>query len=160
MPSSRPPDSSGEPSSTAERRRAQRAPIELRVEYRRLNSFFADYTRNISKGGTFIATPTPLPIGTEFRFRLTVPRLPEPIELRGAVAWTVTPEQATEAQPAGMGIRFRYADDAERARIHGAVEQLMIDSLGPALYRRLLVEAAAPPTGDDDDGSPARRQKP
>jgi type IV pilus assembly protein PilZ len=50
-----------------------RAPIELKVEYKRINSFFADYTRNISKGGTFIKTTKPLAIGTtsssNFRFR-------------------------------------------------------------------------------------------
>ena len=37
-----------------ERRDNQRHAIELKVEYKRLNSFFADYTKNISKGGTFI----------------------------------------------------------------------------------------------------------
>src|SRR6516164_2182390 len=45
-----------------------RAPIELKVDYKKLNSFFADYTRNISKGGTFIKTRKPLPVGTRFLF--------------------------------------------------------------------------------------------
>ena len=30
--------------------------IELTVEYKRMNAFFADYTKNISRGGTFIRT--------------------------------------------------------------------------------------------------------
>ena len=33
-----------------ENREHGRAPIELKVDYKKLNSFFADYTRNISKG--------------------------------------------------------------------------------------------------------------
>jgi hypothetical protein len=49
-----------------DRRREQRAPIELKVEYKRLNTFFYDYTKNISKGGTFIKTDKPLDIGTVF----------------------------------------------------------------------------------------------
>ena len=47
-----------------DRREAPRQPIELKVEYKRLNTFFADYTKNISKGGTFIKTNRPLPVGT------------------------------------------------------------------------------------------------
>jgi hypothetical protein len=34
-----------------ERRAETRRPIELKVEYKRLNTFFADYTKNISRGG-------------------------------------------------------------------------------------------------------------
>jgi len=34
-----------------DRRREARAPIELKVEYKRLNTFFYDYTKNISRGG-------------------------------------------------------------------------------------------------------------
>ena len=91
----------------SERRGGDRAPIELKVEYRRLNAFFADYTKNISRGGTFIATSRPLPIGTEFIFRLTVPTLEEAISLRGRVRWIIE-----EGDPAG-----RVADaPSDRAR--------------------------------------------
>lgn len=139
-PSTRPPG--------PERRRDTRAPIELKVEYKRLNSFFADYTRNISRDGTFIATGKPLPIGTEFMFKLTIPSLPEPLALRGQVAWIVKENEATEEQPAGMGIRFKYVDDAERASVHDAVQKLMIESLGEHVARRLLENRE----GDDDKG--------
>ena len=47
-----------------------RAPIELKVDYKKLNTFIADYTKNISKGGTFIKTDRPLKVGTEFVFKL------------------------------------------------------------------------------------------
>ena len=66
----------------AEGRREPRAPIELKVDYKKLNSFFADYTKNISKGGTFIKTKRTLPIGTRFLFKLTVPGRESPFELR------------------------------------------------------------------------------
>ncbi len=48
-------------------------PIELRVEYKKLNTFFADYTKNICKGGTFIRTKKPLDVGTIFLFQLCGP---------------------------------------------------------------------------------------
>lgn len=115
-----------------------RAPIELKVEYKRLNSFFADYTRNISKGGTFIRTDKPLPIGTEFRFVLAVPKLQAPLELRGKVQWIVRPTDAGGDAEPGMGIGFIYESEADRARVEAIVEDLMIESLGPVLHEKLL----------------------
>ena len=143
MPPSSPPSAENPESkeSGSDRRREQRAPIELKVEYKRINSFFADFTKNISKGGTFIATSKPLPIGTVFLFKLTVPGLEAPLQLNGKVAWLVTAEAATTEQPAGMGIRFQYRDDAERAAVHDEVEKLMALSLGPFLSRKLLSES-------------------
>jgi type IV pilus assembly protein PilZ len=128
----------GEHSSESDRRKDPRAPIELRVEYKRLNSFFADYTKNISKGGTFICTDRPLPIGTEFLFKLVVPTLDKPLTIKGRVHWIVTLETATEEQPPGMGIGFIYESEAERKLIEHEVEELMIKSLGQVLYRKLL----------------------
>jgi type IV pilus assembly protein PilZ len=122
----------------SERRIATRAAIVLNVEYKRVNTFFADYTRNISKGGTFIRTDRPLQIGTEFVFALTIRNVPEPLKLRGRVKWVVTPEEATAEQPAGMGIEFLYATDEERRTTESIVEKLMAQELGETLANRLL----------------------
>ena len=89
-----------------EKRGENRAPITLRVEYKRINTFFADYTKNISKGGTFIKTKKPLPIGTRFLFKLTVSRRDAAFELLGEVVWS-----KAESDEPGMGIRFIYQDD-------------------------------------------------
>src|ERR1700760_647657 len=99
---------------TDERRASERHAITLRVDYKRPNTFFADYTKNISKGGTFIRTSKPLDVGTEFVFVLSVPSHNKQLELKGEVVWVVTEEKATPDSPAGMGIKFRYADDSER----------------------------------------------
>jgi len=120
-----------------ERRRNLRAPIELKVEYKRLNTFFADYTKNISRGGTFIGTDKPLPVGTEFVFALGVPNMPEPLRLRGKVIWTTPLEDATKGNPAGMGIEFQY-DTGEREEKEAAVERLMTAELGDYLATKLL----------------------
>jgi type IV pilus assembly protein PilZ len=121
-----------------DRRSAQRAAIELSVEYKRLNTFFADYTRNISKGGTFIRTERPLAIGTEFVFALSIRNLTEPLRLRGRVKWVVTSAEATESSPPGMGIEFQYTSEAERAATEAVVEQLMMSELGETLASKLL----------------------
>src|SRR5690349_19491033 len=82
--------------SGADRRRFPRHAITLRVDYKRMNTFFADYAKNISKGGTFIRTNKPLDAGTEFVFVLSIPGQPDQLQLLGQVMWTVTEERATE----------------------------------------------------------------
>jgi type IV pilus assembly protein PilZ len=119
-------------------RKHPRAPIELKVDYKKLNSFFADYTKNISKGGTFIKTEKPLQIGTRFLFKLTIPRREPPFELLGEVVWS-----KTEPPDPGMGIRFIYADDSQRLDFESIVEKLMEESLGPELTQKLLNKPAA-----------------
>jgi type IV pilus assembly protein PilZ len=113
-----------------------RAPIELKVDYKKLNSFFADYTKNISKGGTFIKTKKTLPIGTRFLFRLTVPGRPRAFELNGEVV-----HASGMGDDPGMGIRFVWGDERDRDAFEGAVEKLMQDSLGPLVAGRLLRRA-------------------
>src|SRR4051812_6861140 len=126
-----------------DRRDSLRVPIELKVEYKKLNTFFADYTKNICKGGTFIRTKKPLEIGTIFVFRLTVPKLKEAIAIRGEVKWVKregepSPPGVAEVHEPGMGIRFIYETPGERAGLEGAVEKMMIDSLGQLLYSKLM----------------------
>ena len=116
-----------------ENREHGRAPIELKVDYKKLNSFFADYTKNISKGGTFIKTKKTLPVGTRFLFRLTVPGRGKPFELNGEVVHA----SATGDEP-GMGIRFVWDDDGDRVAFESVVEALMADSLGSLVANRLL----------------------
>lgn len=151
-----------------ERRGEDRAPITLRVDYKRLNTFFADYTKNISKGGTFIRTTRPLAIGTEFMFVLTVPATPATkeastdergaarggksaanpegssppeavqLELKGVVKWVVSEGDATADQPPGMGIQFLFANEGERKQVEDLVAGMMRSTLGRMLAAKLL----------------------
>ena len=127
-----------EPSS--ERRSTTRRPIELKVEYKRLNTFFADYTKNISRGGTFIKTARPLPIGTEFLFKLFIPGRDEPLTIHGEVQRIVTNEDVDgDGTPdQGMAIKFVYRQGDSQPEIARTVEAIMSHSLGPRLYSRLM----------------------
>lgn len=142
-----------------ERRMEDRAPITLRVDYKRLNTFFADYTKNISKGGTFIRTTRPLEVGTEFKFVLSMPALRSSdaksseaqgsesqgpakesteLALQGVVKWVVTEGEATKDKPAGMGIKFIFTNDGDRKQVEDLVSGMMREALGDALTQKLL----------------------
>jgi type IV pilus assembly protein PilZ len=123
----------------ADLRQSPRKPLEVRVDYEQMNSFFADYTKDISKGGSFIKTERPLPIGTRCRFSFSLPALSEPLILIGEVAW-ILPVEAAQArnEDPGMGVRFLFADDEAREDFEALMEKMMSDALGPAVARHLL----------------------
>ena len=121
-------------------RKATRIPIELRVEYKKMNTFFSDYTKNISKGGTFIKTDKPLKVGTEFLFKLQLPSMNEPIDIRGQVVW-VNAEgalQRPEIPDKGMGIRFIWDTPSARQHFEDMVGKMMRESLGDLLFDKLV----------------------
>ncbi len=132
-----------------------RAPVVLRVEYTRINSFIADYTKNISRGGTFIHTVKPLPVGSEFIFVFIMPGGPRgssrtdsvdessegrgpPTNRRLAMRGTVRWVKSAPDEEAGMGIEFVFADEAERESVRAFVETVMLEALGPVLAESLL----------------------
>ena len=120
-----------------ERRSDERRPIELKVEYKRVNTFFADYTKNISRGGTFIKTTKPLPIGTEFLFKLFVPGRDVELTIHGEVQRIVDSSRPELGEP-GMAIKFVYRAGDPQAEIARVVEGMMTESLGPRLCAKLI----------------------
>ncbi|HEY7374807.1 MAG TPA: PilZ domain-containing protein [Polyangia bacterium] len=61
-------------------------------------------TRNISLGGLYLVSATPLPIGTTVQLRFQLPTQPEPVEVAGDVRWVVKQGAGDQS---GIGIRFQ-----------------------------------------------------
>ena len=120
-------------------RQSARAPLRLRVGYERMNAFFSDYTKNLSKGGTFIKTARPLPVGSRCRFAFTIPALSEPLFIEGEVSWARTGEEAARrGEDAGMGVKFVFEDAAAKRKLEEQIEKLMEESLGAGIAQGLL----------------------
>ena len=62
-------------------------------------------TMNISLGGLYLESASPLPIGTTVQLRFQLPTQPEPVEVAGDVRWVVKKEGL--ADQSGIGIRFQ-----------------------------------------------------
>jgi type IV pilus assembly protein PilZ len=156
MSTARPRGPSGPSGPKDDNRGDARAPVVLRVEYKRINSFIADYTKNISRGGTFIRTERPHALEHEFIFMFVIPtlsvlppktraseELPPPsnattglrrLAMRGRVKWS----KSEPKEEAGMGIEFVFADEAEKEAVRSFVEMLTTEALGPVLSERIL----------------------
>jgi uncharacterized protein (TIGR02266 family) len=93
-----------------DKRKSDREPVTLFVEYEGADDLLGDYTENLSSGGTFVATNRELPIGTQITLVLGFPGLLEPIAVEGTVRWTRGAsgdgQLQTEGEEAGAGIEF------------------------------------------------------
>jgi uncharacterized protein (TIGR02266 family) len=95
-----------------------RIPLALEVEYRTAGAFLVAYSVNLSKGGIFLETETPMPMGTVLNLRFSVPG-GSTLEVTGRVTWVrLDPEPG---KPAGMGIEFENLDGRHGEIIDGIV---------------------------------------
>ena len=105
----------------------------MKVGYRTVGSFITDYILNISRGGIFITSQKPLPIGTRVRLVFSLPDFPLPFDLAGEVRWVNPVGHGSHAAP-GMGVMFSNLDDNTRKRIERFIKHS---------------KAAPPPLPDD-----------
>jgi type IV pilus assembly protein PilZ len=94
--------------------------MEVRVDYRSLNGFFADYVRNFSRAFAFIRTERPFDVGTELEYRLSAPGVE--LTICGSVE---------ERSAGGMRVGFHYRSAEERRDNERRIRALMLEELGP-----------------------------
>jgi type IV pilus assembly protein PilZ len=102
--------------SGAERRIARRLPVRVMVEYECLEDFLVDYTANVSVGGMFIKTNSPLEVGTRFRLRFRLPGMDRPIDTYAVVRWALRPDEAGPMIP-GMGVAFEELSEQDAREV-------------------------------------------
>jgi uncharacterized protein (TIGR02266 family) len=113
--------SSAETRAAVERRRSERAPVTVRIEYATVDALFSDFTRNINEGGIFVETEEDIPIDEKVDLKLRLPGSSEIIHARGRV---VRIEPATATSSGGIAIEFEQLDHAAREAINRAVRSL------------------------------------
>ncbi len=113
-------------------RRQPRLPIKLAVEYRTTGAFLVSYSVNLSKGGVFLETSTPLPIDSTVALQFDVPGAGL-LTLEGQVAWVR--QGGVDGLPDGMGVQF-----ADLEARYGQVIDEMVESF---LGLTVLVVAAS-----------------
>ena len=105
------------------KRRAMRLHHEIPVAYRSVGSFLTDWATNISRGGLFINTRKPLPVGTNVKILVQLPGTAFPYHLEGRVTRVTEYDNRANLVP-GMGLEFTDVDDAKRRDIEAFVNRL------------------------------------
>ncbi len=95
-------------SGDSKNQRRERAGIVLEVRYHNAGQFLVSYCTNLSQGGLFVSTATPLPLGTEITLEIRVPGRSLPANIMAAVRWIRL--QSDSEGPAGMGLQFEDID--------------------------------------------------
>ena len=67
---------------------------------------------DLSRGGAFVRTETPLPVGSELQFAIRPPGALLGFELSGKVTWI-----RQQGEPKGMGIAFGFRNAREEERV-------------------------------------------
>jgi uncharacterized protein (TIGR02266 family) len=114
-----------------DKRRDTREAVTLFVEYEGADDLIGDFTENLSRGGTFVATNRELALETRVHLVLSFPGLLEPVSIEGTVRWTRADGPDGDA---GCGIEF--APGPGRDHLASIVER--IRRRDPRMMSRLL----------------------
>jgi uncharacterized protein (TIGR02266 family) len=113
-----------------DRRESVRVPANLRVQFGSAGELKACLLTNLSRGGVFLATPAPEPIGTQLRLKIIVQDPPAQIEVGGeVVSHNVGP--GFDTHMTGMGVRFIDPDAAARTALGTLYERALDPSAKP-----------------------------
>ncbi|MCA9670513.1 MAG: TIGR02266 family protein, partial [Myxococcales bacterium] len=99
--------------------RKDKAPVSLRIrlKYPDVETFVEKYAPNISRGGMFIQSRAPQPVGTQLRFELLIQGGVRLLKGEGRVVWIKEYDASKPMQAHGMGVRFNELDDESRATV-------------------------------------------
>jgi len=109
-----------------ERRAHPRVQLRIDVNYGNVGLFHTNTILNISQGGLFIQTDSPLDLGTEIELTFTLPGASQEIQATGLVVWrhAPTPSKISSHTP-GMGIKLKRIAAQDLAQIRTFVEEAL-----------------------------------
>jgi uncharacterized protein (TIGR02266 family) len=113
----------------AQRRESVRVPLDLDVNFESRGEVRRCPMKNLSAGGIFVASESPLPIGTPFNVRIRIERTGEEVELPGEVVSVGAGADLAEEKH-GMGIRFVHLTDAQARQVAELSEEAMKKAIG------------------------------
>lgn len=98
--------------------------VRITVDWSTRDMFLSNHVTNLSKGGLFIETPTPLPLNSEIFLRLTLPDVDAVVETKGRVIWTYDVRKGTARVLPGMGIKLIDTSAQHRAQLEAYLSRL------------------------------------
>ena len=109
----------------ADARKDRRTLLSLKIRYKSatLEDFIERYSMDISGGGVFIKAKKPLAVGTLLKFEFVLQDQSTLIHGVGRVVWRREEVEASESNPAGMGIKFIKMDPESRSIVQRIADE-------------------------------------
>jgi len=90
------------------------APVRVRLRYADLETFIERFSANITRGGVFIASRAPRPVGDMFAFEVQLEAGQVALAGEGKVIWVKEFDPTTPTKAHGMGVQFTALSPASR----------------------------------------------
>jgi uncharacterized protein (TIGR02266 family) len=103
----------------------QPAILRIKLKYASVDTFIEKYAVNISRGGIFIASRTPKPVGTLIKFEFLLQQGETGTSIirgEGQVQWVREFDPNAPQRPHGMGLRFTHLDAESQKLIDRALQ--------------------------------------
>lgn len=115
-------------SADSDKRKNARVSVTARVDYEieSEDTFLFEYMTNLSRGGIFLATRSPLEVGTVTKLRFTLPDDGRTIEVTGRVTWVNPYRPRGKNLNPGMGIEFMDLDEGDKDAVTKLVKKKAI----------------------------------
>jgi uncharacterized protein (TIGR02266 family) len=94
------------------------APIRIRLRYAAFDTFIEKFAPNVTRGGVFLASRTPPPVGTTFAFEIQLAGGEVALAGDGKVVWVKPYDPAAPQKAHGMGVQFLRLDEPSRQTLN------------------------------------------
>jgi uncharacterized protein (TIGR02266 family) len=94
------------------------APVRVRLRYAAFDTFIEKFAPNVTRGGVFLASKTPFPVGTVFAFELQLAGGEVALAGDGKVTWVKPFDPAQPQKAHGMGVQFLRLDEPSRGTLN------------------------------------------
>jgi uncharacterized protein (TIGR02266 family) len=94
------------------------APFRVRLRYAAFDTFIEKFAPNVTRGGVFLASKTPLPVGTTFPFEIQLAGGEPALVGEGKVTWVKTFDPEAPQKAHGMGVQFLRLDGPSREMLN------------------------------------------
>ena len=106
-----------------------RVPVRLRMGFESYGEIRESLMTNLSRGGLFIATPSPLPLGSTLQLRIRIEESEQEIEIEGEVA-SLNSGPGLLEEELGMGVKFVRLDEEQTKAVDDLYERASRKALG------------------------------
>lgn len=118
------------------------APIRIRLRYAAFDTFIEKFAPNVTRGGVFLASRTPPPVGTTFAFEIQLAGGEVALAGDGKVVWVKPYDPAAPQKAHGMGVQFLRLDAPSRDTLNQ-----MLARKGGGQTSGVVPRAPMPPGG-------------
>jgi uncharacterized protein (TIGR02266 family) len=123
------------------------APLRVRLRYASFDAFIERFAPNVTRGGVFLASRTPPPVGTTFAFEIQLAGGEVALAGDGKVTWIKPYDAAAPQKPHGMGVQFLRLDAPSRELLNKILARKAAAGSGAVRAPAAAIPSAAHKSG-------------